>query len=183
MLCWDRSPLVQASRASTAPQIWDGSCTGAVLLTPLAKPGFQWNPQQHQLPISKCWIYILKQEQRANPWANETWRKRAVFKLGIHLSNIYILDISNIQIAGWASLNLVWKQTPSALCLLTWDFFICIWPLLPSYLWQYTSSKGTEDLSLPCPPTCRSVLLFPHIQQTAVTPELLLPGYLFSCHH
>lgn len=125
-----------------ARQTWGGGCSGAlVLLTLLARPGFQWNPQHHQLPISKCWIYTLQQEQRANPWANKTWRKRAVFKLGIRLSNIYILDIANIQIAGWASLNLVWKQAPSAVCLLAWVFLICFWPLLPSYLWLHTQQQ------------------------------------------
>lgn len=126
--------------------MWDGGCSGAALLTLLAKPDFQWNPQHHQLPISKCWIYTLKHEPRANPWANKTWRKRAAFKLGIHLSNIYNLDISNIQIAGWASLNLVWKQTPSAVCLLAClGFFYLLLttsPIIPAIV--HTAAKALK---------------------------------------
>lgn len=98
--------------------------------------------------------------------------------------SIYILDTSNIQIAGWASLNLVWNQTPSAVCLLTYSGFLFAFGHFSQHPWNSThSSKGTEEASLPCPPTCWPVLLFPHIQQTAVTLELLLPANLFICHH
>lgn len=57
------------------------------LLTFLIMSDLHWNPQ---MPISKCWIYSLKQKQTANPRANKTWRERVVCKLGLNLPNEHL---------------------------------------------------------------------------------------------
>lgn len=72
--------------------------------------------------------------------------------------SIYILDTSNIQIAGWASLNLVWKQTLSAVCLLTCLLFFllaCFFLLAFGHFSQHPCNTQQQRLwrSVPTLPT------------------------------
>lgn len=120
-LSLSRTPQ-QGQHSSLGPACWDDALQGACFADTTVQAWLSGKPSITSTASFKMLNLYIKTRTNNSPPSKQglkeescLWTGETSFKW-----SIYILDTYSIRIAGWASVNLVWKQPSSAVCLPTY---------------------------------------------------------------